>query len=139
MGSAAKRPYVRYQVRCNRVVNYSGFGPGAHGLLCTCTTNCTTGGSYRNVDVNDAVSGVAVTARKEEIQQFIEDQIELGEEGLDESDYYLLEVNLEDLESTSGEEQHYWLLQIQAARRDCQLRRNRTQNMNQPGPRERRA
>ena len=94
---------------------------------------------YRNVHVHDAVSGVAATARKEEIQQFIEDQIELGEEGLEENDHYLLEVNLEDLESTSGEEQHYWLLQIQAARRDCQLRRNRTQNINQSGPRERRA
>ena len=38
------------------------------------------------------------TARKEEIQRFIEDQIELGEEGLEEKDHYLLEVNLEDLE-----------------------------------------
>ena len=94
---------------------------------------------YRNVHVHDAVTGAAATARKEEIQQFIEDQIELGEEGLDASDYYLLEVNLEDLETTSGEEQHYWLLQIQAARRDFQLRRNRNQNGNQRGPRERRA
>ena len=85
---------------------------------------------YRNVHVHDAVSGVAATARKEEIRQFVEDQIELGEEGLEESDYYLLEVNLEDLESTSGEEQHYWLLQIQAARHVCQLQRNRTQNGN---------
>jgi len=94
---------------------------------------------YRNVHVHDAVTGAAATARKEEIQQFIEDQIELGEEGLDASDYYLLEVNLEDLETTSGEEQHYWLLQIQAARRDFQLRRNRNRNGNQQGPRERRA
>ena len=56
------------------------------------------------------MTGVAVKARKEEIQQLIEDQIELGEEGLEESDHCLLEVNLEDLETTSGEEQHYWLL-----------------------------
>ena len=94
---------------------------------------------YRNVHVHDTVTGVAATARKEDIQQFIEDQIELGEEGLEASDYYLLEVNLEDLETTSGEEQHYWLLQIQAARRDFQLRRNRNRNNNQQGPRERRA
>ena len=94
---------------------------------------------YRNIHVHNAVTGVAATARKEEIQQFIEDQIELGEEGLEASDYYLLGVNLEDLETTSGEEQHYWLLQIQAARRDFQLRRNRTQNSNQQEPRERRA
>ena len=59
---------------------------------------------YGNVRVHDAASGVAATARKEEIQQFIKDQSELGEEGLEESDHYLLEVNLEDLESTSGEE-----------------------------------
>ena len=85
------------------------------------------------------MAGVAATARKEEIQQFIEDQIELGEEGLDASDYYLLEVNLEDLETTSGEEQHYWLLQIQAARRESQLRRTRNRNSNQQEPREGRA
>ena len=94
---------------------------------------------YRNVHVHDAVAGVAATARKEEIQQFIEDQIELGEEGLDASNYYLLEVNLEDLETTSGEEQHYWLLQIQAARRESQLRKTRNRNSNQQGQREGRA
>ena len=60
---------------------------------------------YRNVHVHDAASGIAATARKEEIQRCIEDQIELGEEGLDEKDHNLLEVNLEDLETTTGEEQ----------------------------------
>ena len=82
---------------------------------------------YRNIHVHDATSGMAATARKEEIQRFIEDQIELGEEGLEEKDHYLLEVNLEDLEHTTGEEQHYWLLQIQAARRERALR-EATQN-----------
>ena len=76
---------------------------------------------YRNVHVHDAIAGVKASAQKEEIQQFIEDQLELGEEGLDEKDHYLLEVNLEDLESTTGEEQHYWLLHIQAARMKCAL------------------
>jgi len=84
---------------------------------------------YRNVHVHDTASGIAATARKEEIQRFIEDQIELGEEGLDEKDHYLLEVNLEDLETTTGEEQHYWLLQIQAARSERALR-EATQNSN---------
>jgi hypothetical protein len=65
---------------------------------------------YCNVHVHDAIVGVEALARKEEIQQFIEDQLDLGEEGLDEKNHYLLEVNLEDLESTTGEEQHYWLL-----------------------------
>ena len=42
--------------------------------------------TYQNVHVHNAVTGVAATARKEEIQQFIENQIELGEEGLETSD-----------------------------------------------------
>ena len=39
--------------------------------------------------------------------------------GLDERDPYLLEIKLEDLETSTGEEQHYCLLQIEAAR--CKL------------------
>ena len=72
---------------------------------------------YRNVQVHDTVAGTKVTERKEEIQRYIEDQMEIGEEGLDEKDHFLLEINLNDLESSSGEDQHYWLLQIAAARR----------------------
>lgn len=77
---------------------------------------------YRNMHVHDTVSGVVATARKEEIQQFIEDQLDLGGEGLDEQDKFLLDINLGDLETSSGEDQHYWLLQIQAARQDRALR-----------------
>lgn len=77
---------------------------------------------YRNVHVHDIVTGTKVTERKERLQQFIEDQMELGEEGLDEKDHFLLEINLDDLETTSGEDQQYWLLQIVAARRDYELK-----------------
>ena len=42
-----------------------------------------------------------------------------------EEDKYLLEVNLEDLETTNGEGQEYWLLAIRAAREACRLRRTR--------------
>jgi len=77
---------------------------------------------YRNVHVHDTMSGTHATARKEEIKKFIEDQLELGEEGLAEQDLFLLEINLGDLETSSGEDQHYWLLQIEAARRDYALR-----------------
>jgi hypothetical protein len=49
----------------------------------------------------------------------IEKQQELGEEGLLEEEKYLLEVNLEDLETTNGERQEYWLL----AREACQIKR----------------
>ena len=41
----------------------------------------------------------------------IERQVEFGGEGLDEQDEYLLEINLEDLEGSSGED-HYYLLVV---------------------------
>lgn len=72
---------------------------------------------YRNVVVHDAIAGTLVTQRKEEIQREIENQQALGEQDLQEEDRYLLEVNLEDLERSSGERQEYWLLAIQAARK----------------------
>ena len=77
---------------------------------------------YRNVRVHDIISRVHATTRKEEIQREIEDQLDLGEAGLDEQDRWLLDINLEDLGTSSGEEQYYWLLQIQTAREDRLLR-----------------
>ena len=77
---------------------------------------------YRNVQVHDVVSGSLATAKKEELQRLIEEQLAMGEESLEEEDRYLLEVNLEDLETTSGESQTYWLLAIQAAREAAALR-----------------
>ncbi len=56
----------------------------------------------------------------------IEKQQELGEDGLLEGDRYLMEVNLEDLETTSGEREEYWLLAIQSARQACILRAQQT-------------
>ncbi len=47
----------------------------------------------------------------------IERQWDLGDAGLLEEDKYLVEVNLGDMETTSGEHQHYWLLAIQTARK----------------------
>jgi len=92
---------------------------------------------YQNVHVHPATVGMAATARKEEIQQFIKDQLNLGEDGLDERDHYLLEITLEDLETSSGEDQHYWLLQIEAARGKCALREatnsNNSQNQQEGG------
>ena len=78
---------------------------------------------YRNLHVHDSLAGAATPARKEEIQQFIEDQLERGGEDLDDDDKFLLDINLDDLETSSGEEQHYWLLQIEAARCASALRR----------------
>ena len=86
---------------------------------------------YRNVQVHDSTTGVLATQQKEKLQQLIEDQIELGGEGLDDDDKCLLEINLEDLESTSGETQEYWLLAIQAAREARLLRQQGTAANNQ--------
>ena len=62
---------------------------------------------YMNMHVYDATAGMEAIARKEEILRFIEDQLEMGEERLDERDHYLLEINVEDLETSTGEDQHY--------------------------------
>ena len=58
----------------------------------------------------------------------IKKQQELGNNGLLEEDLYLLEVNLEDLETTSGERQEYWLLAIRAAREACRLMAQQSDN-----------
>jgi hypothetical protein len=52
----------------------------------------------------------------------IAEQQERGEDGLEEEGRCLLEVNLDDLETTSGETQAYWLLAIKASRRAYLLR-----------------
>ncbi len=52
----------------------------------------------------------------------IEHQRELGDTGLLEEDKYLAKVNLEEMSTSSGEWQHYWLLAIQTARNHYALR-----------------
>ena len=77
---------------------------------------------YRNVMVHDKTAGELVTKRKEEIRKALEDQLELGEEGLLEEDRFLLDINLDDMDTSSGEDQAYWLLALEAARDARQLR-----------------
>ena len=61
--------------------------------------------------------------RKEQLQIEIERQQELGiGEDWEREDQFLAEVNLEDLEGTSGANQEYWLLAIRTAREASQLR-----------------
>ena len=55
-------------------------------------------------------------------------QLDLGGEGMAEEDKYLLEINLDELDSTSGEAQEYWLLAIQAARESMRLRLQQQNN-----------
>ena len=79
--------------------------------------------------MKDTVSSLKEAERKEELQKEIEDQIELGGLGLDEQDRYLLEINLEDLETSTREDQYYWLIAIQASREDRILRRRQQESV----------
>jgi hypothetical protein len=72
---------------------------------------------YWNFIVHDPVLGTIATARKEELLQEIKRQRQLGDEVLLEEDKYLSEVDLEGLETTLGERQHYWLLAIKTVRK----------------------
>ena len=56
----------------------------------------------------------------------IERQRELGDARLLEEDKYLAEVNLEEMATSLGERQHYWLLAIQTARNHYTLKTQRT-------------
>ena len=88
---------------------------------------------YRNIQVHDSTTGTIATKRKEEIQREIERQQEQGDEGLLAEDRYLMEVNLEDMETSSGERQSYWLLAIKAAREAAILRRNQDNQLEMAG------
>ena len=76
---------------------------------------------YRCVVVHDRSTGTLVTAHKEELMKEIEHQLDLGEEGLVEEDKFLLECNFDELATTNGEQQEYWILAIQVAREACRL------------------
>ncbi len=71
---------------------------------------------YWCIQIHDRIKGTQTTLWKEELQKEIEAQQEMGYDGLLNEDQFLAEVNLEDLESTSGERQEYWLVAIPAAR-----------------------
>jgi len=77
---------------------------------------------YRCIQVHNKAQSTQATLQKEELQKEIETQQDLGYEGLLEEDQYLAEVNLEDLETSSGERQEYWLVAICAARKAFLLR-----------------
>ncbi len=62
---------------------------------------------YCNIQIHDAVAGTQATLQKEAIQMEIEEQMELGEAGLLEEDNCMMEVNLGDIENTSGEQEEY--------------------------------
>ena len=94
---------------------------------------------HRNIQVHDTVSGLKAVERKEELQREIEHQILLGGAGLDKQDRYLLEINVGDLETSSGEDQYYWLLAIRAARVDRRLKEKQLNSVARERVRRRRA
>jgi hypothetical protein len=67
---------------------------------------------YRNIQIHNSVARTQATLWKEAIQQEIESQMELGMAGLLEEDHWMMEVNLGDIESTTGEQEEYWLVAI---------------------------
>ena len=89
---------------------------------------------YRNVHVHDMVSGDLASKRKEEIRRELLDQMELGGAGLAEEDMYLLEINLDDLDESTGLEQAYWLVALRAARVARELREARAGRASQEQP-----
>ncbi len=51
--------------------------------------------------------------------------MELGVAGLLKEDNWMMEVNLGDMETTTGEQEEYWLVAIRAAREATTLTRQR--------------
>ncbi len=66
---------------------------------------------YQCIQAHDRVQGTQATLWKEELQNEIEAQQEMGYNGLLEEDQYLV---LDDLEYSSGEWQECWLVTIRA-------------------------
>jgi hypothetical protein len=88
---------------------------------------------YRCVQVHNRVQGTLATLRKEDLQREIENQQEQGFDDLLEEDRYLAEVNLEDLENSSGEQQEYWLVAMKVAREAKLLQGLPQPNTDRPG------
>jgi hypothetical protein len=56
-----------------------------------------------------------ILSHKEDLLKVIKHQLTFGQEGLAAEDQFLLECNFDELTSTSGKHQEYWILAIQAA------------------------
>ncbi len=57
----------------------------------------------------------------------VEEQREMGTDGLLDEDQWLLKMNLGDLEEVSGEQEQYWLVAIKAAREAAILEGRRSE------------
>ena len=73
--------------------------------------------------VHDRTAGDLASQRKEEIGTALEEQFAMGEEGLEEDDKFLLDIDLDKFHDTTREDQEYWLMALHAAREAFQIRR----------------
>jgi hypothetical protein len=95
---------------------------------------------YHCVLVHDRATGTLISAHKEDLLKEIEHQLSLGPDGLDEQDQFLFECNFDNLATSPGENQNYWLLAIIAAREASGLRQEvRAEVLSRPWKRQRRA
>jgi hypothetical protein len=76
---------------------------------------------YQCVLVHNHTTGMLISPHKENLMKEIEYQLTLGPNTLAEEDRFLLECNFDDLMTTIGEHQKYWLLAIKAAREASRL------------------
>ncbi len=95
---------------------------------------------YRCMLVHDRTTGVLILTHKADLLKEIKHQLSLGPDDLAIEDQFLLECNFDDITSTSGVAQGYWLLGIQAAREAARIRRKRWEEAQiRPRKRQRRA
>ncbi len=79
---------------------------------------------YRNIQVHDEHQGMLRTREKEELQWQIEEELELGFDAFLPMDKCLANVKLEDLETSDGLRQEYWLIAVKTARAAAALSDN---------------
>jgi hypothetical protein len=70
---------------------------------------------YRCILVHGWNTGTLISAHKDNLLKEIDHQLMLGSENLADEDRFLLECNFDELVTTNGEQQEYWLPAIQAA------------------------
>ncbi len=85
--------------------------------------------AYWNEVVHNATSGANRNAKKRKLQERIDHEISQGLLDLRPEDHYLMSLNLEDLDCTSGEQQEYWLLAVDAARTHGRMERFPTEGI----------
>ena len=78
---------------------------------------------YRNVHIHDSISGTLAVQRKEQLRQKIEECLDIAEDEIAEEDKYLLDIDLESLDTSSGESQECWLMALETAVESSRLGR----------------